>query len=218
MKILELFAGSCSFSRVAQEWGVKTFTSDVNKKLYNIDYYCDIMDFDYRINPPFIPDVIWASPDCSTWSKASGNLHYDSKRTLPKTEKAKEAMKHVEKTIEIIQYFLSLNTDVIYIIENPVGRMKNFLSGRLDCNVYTVDQCQYGREFQKATHLFTNLEGFTPKRCPGRQNGCNHLPNLKNAGQGKQGNHLPNGYYRRAMIAPDLCREIIQIIMRQEQY
>jgi hypothetical protein len=60
MKVLELFAGSRSFSKVAEEFYHDTFSVDIND-FNNIDYVTDILDFDYKkIN--FIPDIIWASP------------------------------------------------------------------------------------------------------------------------------------------------------------
>ena len=64
MKVLELFAGEQCFSNVAKQLGYETFTSDI-LPLPGIDYAVDIFDFDVRV-VPFVPDVIWASPDCST--------------------------------------------------------------------------------------------------------------------------------------------------------
>jgi hypothetical protein len=214
MNVLELFAGSCSFSKVAKERGHNVFTTDINEKLPNIDYHCDILDFD-PINVPFIPDVIWASPDCSTWSKASGNLHYDKGSLIPKTEKAILAMEHVNKMWGVICHFQKLNSSLLYYIENPVGRLKMYIAeSKLTVpRIYTLDQCQYGREFKKPTNIFTNDYGLIQKRCPGN---CGHKPNLKNAGSGKRGNNLPNGYYVRAMIAPKLCEEIL--ISAEYQY
>ena len=45
MKVLELFAGSRSFSKVAEEMGMETFTTDY-KKFDKIDYVVDILEFD----------------------------------------------------------------------------------------------------------------------------------------------------------------------------
>ena len=43
-KVLELFAGSRSFSKVAEELGYETFSVDI-KDFDNIDYVTDILDF-----------------------------------------------------------------------------------------------------------------------------------------------------------------------------
>ena len=47
MKVLELFAGSRSFSKVAEEMGMETFTSDF-KKFDKIDYVVDILDLMFQ--------------------------------------------------------------------------------------------------------------------------------------------------------------------------
>ena len=84
MKVLELFAGSRSFSKVSEEMGMETFTSDY-KQFYKIDYVVDIMDFDIN-KLPFQPDIIWASPPCTTFSIASCSTHWTPDKK-PKTEK-----------------------------------------------------------------------------------------------------------------------------------
>jgi len=202
MNILELFAGSCSFSKVAKTMKYDTFTSDI-KDLPHIDYCIDIMDFNLSV-VPFIPDIIWASPDCSTWSKAAGNLHFNSKSIVPKTDKAKKAFEILEKTLEIIDFFKRINKNLKYYIENPVGRMSKVIQvGTLFSKVpriVTLDQCQYGREYKKPTHIFTNdLLWIPKKRCQGK-NTCHHKENLKNSGK---------GYYQRALLPEELCYEIL---------
>jgi len=94
MKVLELFAGSRSFSKVAEELGMETYTTDV-KQFDKIDYVCDIMNFDVS-KVPFKPDVIWASPPCTFFSVASIGHHWNKDHT-PKTEQAKLGVKIAEK-------------------------------------------------------------------------------------------------------------------------
>ena len=43
MNVLELFAGSCTFSNEAKKLGYNTFTSDY-KQFNNIDYVVDILE------------------------------------------------------------------------------------------------------------------------------------------------------------------------------
>ncbi len=214
-KSIELFAGSQSFSKVAKELGYETFTSDINA-LEGIDYVVDIMDFDVN-QVPFIPNIIWASPDCSTFSCAAGRTHYDSKCLIPKTQKAQEALKQLEKTLEILFYFLALNPKLKYYVENPVGRMQWVLQAGtlfgIIPRIVTIDQCQYGREHQKRTHIFTNDMSWIPrKRCPGRPT-CNHTENVKSIKKGKRsslGNFDGLRYYQRAMIPKELILEILK--------
>ena len=60
MKIVELFAGGRSFSKVAEANGHTTFDTDIDD-LDGIDLAIDIMQFEPNM-VPFIPDVVWASP------------------------------------------------------------------------------------------------------------------------------------------------------------
>lgn len=214
--IIELFAGSQSFSNVARLKGFKTFTSDI-ADMPGIDYPVDILDFDVEM-VPFIPDAIWASPDCSTWSKASGNLHFDAKSLTPKTQKAKKSFLIIDKTIEIIFHFLNLNPDLKYYIENPRGRMQKYLQagtlfGKIP-RLIVLDQCQYGREYQKTTHIFTNDIKFRERRrCPGIKK-CGHQKNFKNHGDSKinKNGWLSSNYYERAKIPFELCDDILSNI------
>jgi len=56
-KVLELFAGSRSIGKAAQELGYDVFSSDINS-FDDIDYVVDILEFDVS-KVPFVPDFIW---------------------------------------------------------------------------------------------------------------------------------------------------------------
>ena len=62
MKVLELFAGSRSFSKVAESYGFDTYTTDF-KPFDKINQVCDIFDFDLN-KVPFVPDIclLYTSP------------------------------------------------------------------------------------------------------------------------------------------------------------
>ena len=63
MKTLELFAGSRSFTKVAESYGFKTYTTD-NQNFKKINQVCDIFDFDLQKAIDKLggkPNVIWAS-------------------------------------------------------------------------------------------------------------------------------------------------------------
>ncbi len=85
MNTLELFAGSRSFSKVAEKLGHNVYTTD-NQNFENIDQVCDIFDFDLD-KLPYEPELIWASPPCTSFSVASIGRHWNKDHT-PKTEKA----------------------------------------------------------------------------------------------------------------------------------
>jgi len=74
MKLLELFAGSRSIGKVAERMKFNVLSSDIND-FENISYVKNILEF----NPneiDFTPDVIWASPPCTSFSVASLGHHW----------------------------------------------------------------------------------------------------------------------------------------------
>lgn len=77
MKVLELFAGTRSISKEFEERGHETFTIEWDRKFQGISLYKDI----FQVSANEIleafghPDVIWASPDCTTYSIAAISHH-----------------------------------------------------------------------------------------------------------------------------------------------
>ena len=63
MRSLDLFCGTKSFSKIANQKGYETTTLDILEK-FNPTICCDLMDWDYKVNPPGYYDIIWASPNC----------------------------------------------------------------------------------------------------------------------------------------------------------
>jgi site-specific DNA-cytosine methylase len=62
----------------------------IGRNLRALDYAVDVLDFDVS-KVPFVPDVIWASPPCTTFSVASIGRYWNKDRT-PKHEKAELGM------------------------------------------------------------------------------------------------------------------------------
>ena len=87
MKVIELFSGTASFSKVAQERGHETFTIDWDRS-FNPDLCIDILDFQVSMIPEEFrhPDIVWASPPCTTFSVASISRYWDNGK--PKNKKA----------------------------------------------------------------------------------------------------------------------------------
>ena len=204
MKVLELFAGSCSFSNAAKEYGYKTFTTDYND-FDGIDYVTDILDFDIN-RIPFWPDIIWASPPCTTFSVASCGHHWnapdDQGNREPKTEAAKKGLLILEQTIWILNEL----QPKYFIIENPRGLMRKM--GAVEyLNRDTVTYCQYGDNRMKPTDLWHNLD-WTPR--PMCKNG---MPCHEAAPRGsKTGTQGLKGNYERSKIPYELCKEILEYI------
>lgn len=77
MKVLELFAGTRSIGKSFVAHGHEVFSVEWSKDFENIDLYKDIgtltvQEILYKFGHP---DVIWASPDCSTFSIAGIGYH-----------------------------------------------------------------------------------------------------------------------------------------------
>lgn len=213
IKVLELFAGSRSFSKIAEKLGHKTFSVDIND-FDNIDYVTDILDFDYKkIN--FIPDIIWASPPCTYFSVASIGHHWNKDNT-PKTKEAVLGIKIVEKTLEIIRYYLSVNPNLKYYIENPRGKLRK-LDVIKGIPKTTICYCQYGENRMKPTDIWSNnfndlfyTEGWTPRSmCFNGNTNCHHQPAPRGSQTGTQG---LKGNYERSIVPSELCEEILKLI------
>ena len=216
MKVLELFAGSRSFSKVAEQMGMTTFTTDY-KPFDKIDYVCDILDFDVK-KIPFKPDIIWASPPCTYFSVASIGHHWNKDHT-PKTEQAKLGVKIVQKTLDIISF---LKPDYFFI-ENPRGKLRK-LDVVKGIPRATVCYCQYGDSKLKPTDIWSNfifeentllsednkLQGWKPRAmCNYRQKDCDchHEKAPRGSKTGTQG---LKGNYERSIVPYELCKEILE--------
>ena len=77
MKVLELFAGTRSIGKAFEARGHEVYSIEWDKRFDGIDWYEDIgkitaEDILTRFGHP---DVIWASPDCSSYSVAAISRH-----------------------------------------------------------------------------------------------------------------------------------------------
>lgn len=84
MKVLELFAGTRSIGKAFEDRGHEVFSVEWDKHFENIDLYEDI----FKVQAEDIikkfghPDVIWASPDCSSYSIAAISHHREREREM----------------------------------------------------------------------------------------------------------------------------------------
>ena len=205
MNVLELFAGSRSIGNVADDLGCNVFSVDINN-FKNINLVKDI-EFLSPKDIPFIPDMIWASPPCTTYSIAAISHHRPKNNKL--SEFALKSDRLVKKTLELIKHY-----NCIYYIENPRGllRKQKFMLG---IPKITVWYCKYGDNRAKPTDIFSNnifnlfnKNGWIPKeQCFNNNINCHHESAPRGSNTGTQG--LKNNY-ERSKIPYLLCKEIIE--------
>lgn len=201
--LLELFAGSRSVGKEAEKLGFNVFSVDW-KNYDNINLSMDIENLTIK-DIPFIPDIIWASPDCTTYSIAAISKHRNG--ILPKSDYAKKCDKVNEHFISLINEWKKLNNNLVFFIENPRGMMRKmpFVS---QFKRHTIWYCQYGDIRAKPTDIFTNSINWIPrKECKNNNPLCNHLRAPSGSSLGTQS--LKNSYYR-SMIPSELCIEILK--------
>ena len=204
MKVLELFAGSRSFSKVAEELGHETYTTDF-KPFKKIDQVCDIFDFDIS-KIPFEPDIIWASPPCTYFSVASIGHHWNKDHT-PKTKEAILGVKIVQKTLDIIK---ELNPGRFYI-ENPRGKLRKLPVIQSVPYRRTICYFQYGENRMKPTDIWTNDMFWIPRSmCHNGNKNCHHEAAPRGSQTGTQG---LKGNYERSVVPRQLCEEILEGIL-----
>ena len=201
MKVLELFAGSRSVGKIAEELGMEVFSSDLIE-FEGIHYPVSILDFDVN-KVPFRPDIIWASPPCTGFSVAAIGHHWTGGKGayIPKTDTAKLGIELVKKTLEIINYF----QPTFWFMENPRGVLRK-LDVVKGLNKQSVTYCQYGDERMKPTDIWTNSIMWTPKPMCKNGDPC-HVAAPRGSRTGTQGR---SNAYERSKIPEELCREILK--------
>lgn len=208
MKVLELFAGTRSIGKAFESHGHEVFSVEWDKNFDNIDLYADIMTVTADdIRKQFgAPDVIWASPDCTTFSVAAISKH---RRQNPITGDLEPISDYARFCDTVDQHVLDLIRELnpkYYFIENPRGGMRK-MSWMQGMPRYTVTYCQYGDTRMKPTDIWTNHPN--PKFKPPCKNGdpC-HEPAPRGSYTGTQ--KLGNAK-ERSRIPQELCEHIVSI-------
>lgn len=208
MKILELFAGTRSIGKAFESRGHEVFSVEWDKNFEDIDLYVDIGKLDAReILENFgHPDVIWASPDCATFSIAAISHH---RRKNPVTGNLDPVSDYAKFCDEVDQHVLALIKELqplLFFIENPRGGMRK-MTWMQSIPRHTVTYCQYGDTRMKPTDIWTNHPA--PEFKPMCKNGdpC-HISAPRGAKTGTQG---LKGSRERSIIPAELCNHIVTI-------
>lgn len=209
MKVLELFAGTRSIGKAFEKAGHEVFSVEWDKNFKDIDLYADVGKLtknDIVSLCGGIPDVIWASPDCTTFSIAGISHH---RRKNVETGNLDAVSDYAKFCDEVDQNVLRLIREVnpkFYFIENPRGGMRKMIWIK-DLPIYTVTYCQYGDKRMKPTDIWTNHPN--PKFKPMCKNGDScHESAPRGSRTGTQG---LKGAKERSVIPSELCEHIVRI-------
>ena len=208
MKILELFAGTRSIGKAFEAHGHEVYSVEWDKRFDNIDLYQDILTLTaHDVLDQFgRPDVIWASPDCATFSVAAISHH---RRKDPATGNLEPISDYARFCDEVDKHVLQLIRELkprFWFIENPRGGLRSmlFMNG---LPRYTITYCQYGDTRMKPTDIWTNHPD--PQFKPPCKNGdpC-HVRAPRGARTGTQG---LKGSVERSVIPEQFCEHIVDI-------
>ena len=202
LKILELFCGTKSFSKVAEEQGHRCFSIDNNPK-FNPSLCISVMDLSIN-DIPFKPDIIWASPPCQCFSVASIGRNWKGNYE-PKRDETKVAIELVKTTLDLIKEL----KPKFWVIENPRGvlRKMDFMQ---ELPRTTVCYCQYGDTRMKPTDLWNNF-GFKGKMC--RNGNTDHISAPRGSRTGTQG--LKDAVHR-GIVPHKLCEDILKEVIKEK--
>lgn len=207
MKVLELFAGTKSIGRSFEERGHEVFSIEWDKRFPDISLYKDVLQVTAgEILEKFgKPDVIWASPDCTTYSIAAIS-HHRRKEDVDNLYPVSDYAKFCDRVNLHVHGLIMALSPTVWFIENPRGGMRkmDFMSG---LPRYTVTYCQYGDTRMKPTDIWTNHPD--PKFKPVCHNGDScHVSAPRGAKTGTQG---LQGSIDRSKIPAQLCQHIVDI-------
>lgn len=214
MKVLELFAGTRSIGKAFEAAGHEVFSVEWSKDFEDIDLYADILTVTAAdILEKFgKPDVIWASPDCTTFSIAAISHH---RRKNPETGYLDPVSEYAKFCDQVDRHVLELIKELsprFYFIENPRGGMRK-TEWMESLPLHTVTYCQYeldkpvSERRMKPTDIWTNHPD--PQFRPMCKNGdrC-HASAPRGAKTGTQG---LKGSKERSVIPRMLCEHIVYI-------
>lgn len=200
MKILELFSGNGDISKAFAARGHETFRVDWSEKV-EAELHADIAKLTAEDIVELcggVPEIIWASPDCTTYSIASHRHRTIKEGLKPKTDYAAQCDETNVAMWKLIDELISLGSKY-YFVENPRGRMRHmpFVNTRPR---YGLTYCSYGRPSMKPTDIWTNHPDtkFKPMCTPIN-------PPHKHANWGLE---VGRDYLSRGAMPRELCEHI----------
>lgn len=214
IKVLELFAGTRSIGKAFEKRGHEVFSVEWSKDFAGIDLYEDISKVTAEDILRLLgqPDVIWASPDCTTFSIAAISHHRRKNPVTGSLEPVSEYAKFCDRVDTHVMELIRELQPRYYFIENPRGGMRK-MEWMRGLPRYTVTYCQYGDNRMKPTDIWTNHP--EPKFLPMCHNGDScHVAAPRGSKTGTQG---LKGARERSIIPQKLCEHIVDICEEGEK-
>ena len=208
MVVLDLFCGTKSVANAFEARGHKVFTVDWDKQ-FKPTLAADIGTLtaaDIINLCGGVPDVIWASPDCSTFSVAAISKHRRKNKETGNLEPISEYAKFCDAVDQNVLKLINELKPRFYFIENPRAAMRK-MEWMQGLPRYTVTYCQYGENRMKPTDIWTNHPN--PQFKPPCKNGaaCHDA-----APRGSQtGTQSLKNAKEKGVIPEMLCQHIVDI-------
>lgn len=209
MIILELFAGTRSISKAFEQKNHTTYSVEWDKSFDNISLYEDVNNLTAESIISLcggVPDVIWASPDCTTYSIAAISHHRRKNEQTGSLDPVSKYARFCDKTNKHLLSLIKELRPKLWFIENPRGglRKMSFMQG---LPRYTVTYCQYGDIRMKPTDIWTNHPNPNFLPCCHNGDSC-HQKAPRGSRTGTQG---LKGQKERSKIPKKLCEHIVSI-------
>lgn len=208
MKVLELFAGTRSIGKAFEAKGHEVFSVEWDKSFENINLHADIgtLTAEDILQSFGKPDVIWASPDCATFSIAGISHHRRKNADTGNLDAISDYAKFCDAVDQNVLKLIEELKPRFWFIENPRGGLRK-MTWMQGLPRYGVTYCQYGDTRMKPTDIWTNHPA--PRFKPMCKNGDScHVSAPRGARTGTQG---IKGSKERSVIPKALCEHIVKI-------
>ena len=205
-RVLELFSGTKSVSKVCREHGYETLSLDLDPA-HSPDLHMDILDFVETDYPRDYFQFIWASPPCESYSSARTVAKLDREAAMQRADG------WVGKMLQIIEYFHEAD----WAVENPaLSRLwRRPIASELLEKSYVTSYCAFGYKYRKNTRIACSRPLSLPM-CRGQGKcsamiGSRHLEHAQKGGGG-----ATNAYHtvdQLHSIPPDLISLILSQLL-----
>ena len=201
LRVLDICSGTKSLGKACAAYpGQFEYTSLDRDSRLQPDICTDLHDWEFPARGSY--DVIWCSPDCSQYSRCRCDPSFP-----PRDLERADAL--VQRCVQLVQH---VQPRWVFF-ENPASSML-VDRGLIDYPLHIVDYCQYGKPYRKSTAIWTNLQGWQPRRC--NKTNCWAYRNGRHLSQIGRGTLLSYRNSKGIASVPErlLC-EFLELMMRE---